>query len=110
MANGGNMLTSQADCEELWALLRKLMECDTLMSAGSKGCPFSDNLGSWPNVIKLGRTHDLFHGVLSMVGFSEHLLYVWASKPLWSRRCPHGPEYHHHPATVYRRVGHAAAT
>jgi hypothetical protein len=34
--------------------------------------------------MKLGRTQDHFHGVLSMVGFSEHLRYVWASKP-------HGP-------------------
>jgi hypothetical protein len=53
MANGGNTLTSQADCEELRELSRKSMECDTLMSAGSTGCPFSDNLGSWPLLIPL---------------------------------------------------------
>ena len=44
------------------------------------------NVGSWPNGIKLGRTHDLFHGASEILGFFKHLLYVWASKPLWSRR------------------------
>jgi hypothetical protein len=40
----------------------------------------ADDKGLRPNGIKLGRTHDL------LLGFFKHLLYVWASKPLLSRR------------------------
>jgi hypothetical protein len=42
--------------------------------------------GQEPNGIKLGRIHDLFYGASEILGFFKHLLYVWASKPLWSRR------------------------
>ncbi len=50
------------------------------------------------------------HGVSRMLGFSKHLLYVWVSTSPSYRRSPDGPEHHHHPATLHRRVGRAAAT
>jgi hypothetical protein len=43
-------------------------------------------IGSWPNGIKLGRTHDRFHGVSWMLGFSKHFLEVWVSTPPLCRR------------------------
>lgn len=69
------------------------------------------NVGSWPNGMKLGRTRALFHGVSQReLGILKHLLYRWVSEPLSYRRSPGGPEPHHHPSTLHRRVGRTAAT
>src|SRR5262245_53022185 len=87
MANGGNTLTSQADGEELRALSRKSMECDMLMRAGSTGCPFSDNLGSYALLVrgcKVGGYRGIIDGYEPRTSHISH-----DSTPTDMLRAPH---------------------